>query len=82
MTNLAQNNPIKSYRQAKHLTLKEFGELFTEPYHKTTILRWERGEVPTDIRTILEIEKVTGIPRTRLAPDFFDFTTLPEAVGQ
>lgn len=82
MTNVVQTNPIKTYRLAKQMTLKEFADLFPEPYAKTTILRWETDGVPSDVRTILEIERVTGIPRTQLAPTMFDFSTMPGAAAQ
>ncbi|KQV27869.1 hypothetical protein ASC97_05770 [Rhizobium sp. Root1203] len=75
-------SPIKEYRQKAGLSLEAFGERFNPPYHKTSILRWERLGVPTDLNTILEIEKVTGIPRTKLVPAFFDLAGVPGAVGQ
>ncbi|MFC3074952.1 helix-turn-helix domain-containing protein [Shinella pollutisoli] len=76
MTHHPTESPIRAYRLSRRLTLKQFGELFPEPYDKTTIFRWERDGAPRDVRTILEIEKVTGIPRTALAPEMFDFSTM------
>lgn len=77
-----RTSPIRTYRRNAGLSLQAFGERFDPPYHKTSILRWERDGIPTDLRTILAIEAVTGIPRTELVPEFFDFSTLPEARSQ
>lgn len=76
----ATSSPIRAFRQTRQLTLKQFGELFPEPYDKTTISRWETQGVPSDVKTILEIERVTGIPRTQLMPEMFDFSTMPVGV--
>lgn len=82
MSNEEHVSPIKQFRQSAGLSLEAFGERFNPPYHKTSILRWEREGVPTDLNTILEIERVTGIPRVQLAPKFFDLSTMPEAITQ
>jgi transcriptional regulator with XRE-family HTH domain len=81
-THPTQSSPIKAYRLSRHLTLEQFGQLFPHGYDKSTILRWERDGVPRDIRTILEIEKFTRIPRTALAPEMFDFSTMPTEATQ
>jgi len=75
-------SPIKAYRTSRRLTLAQFGELFPNRYDKTTIYRWERDGVPRDIRTVLEIEKITHIPRTLLVPEMFDFSTMPAGAAQ
>lgn len=37
--------------------------------HKAQITRWARGKVPAD--RVLEIERLTGIPRHDLRPDLY-----------
>lgn len=81
-THSESRSPIKAFRLSRRLTLKQFGELFPQHYDKTTILRWERDGVPRDVRTVLEIEKITQIPRTLLVPEMFDFSTMPAGAAQ
>lgn len=43
--------------------------MFVPPVHKTTVMRWERDGAPLD--RVVEVERVTGIPRAELRPDVF-----------
>lgn len=54
--------------------------MFDPPFAKSSIHRWETEGVP--LERVLEIEKVTGIPRAELAPQFFAQPVFKEAVGQ
>lgn len=67
---MEQISKITAYRQKKNnMSLKAFGELFTPPVDKSTVLRWELGRI-TPARAI-EIERITGIKCRDLLPDFF-----------
>lgn len=37
--------------------------------HKSTVLRWEEGEIPAE--RVLPLEKLTGVPRHELRPDIY-----------
>ncbi|WP_246723482.1 hypothetical protein [Rhizobium sp. ARZ01] len=56
------------------MSLEAFGQLFTPAVDKSTVLRWERGNVTP--KRAIEIERVTGISRHVLLPEFFG---VPEA---
>lgn len=61
---------ISKYREAHdRMSLEQFGKLFTPAVDKSTVLRWERGQITP--RRAIEIESVTGIPRHMLVPQFF-----------
>lgn len=51
------------------MTLEQFGKLFKPAVDKSTVLRWERGNV-TPARAV-EIERVIGIPRAAICPAVF-----------
>lgn len=48
---------------------------------KSTVTRWSKGEVPVD--RLIDVERVTGIPRTELRPDLAALFSerQPEAVA-
>ncbi len=73
-------SPIKAFRESKGMRQQDFGALFNPPFGKTSVHRWEVDGVP--LERVLEIEKVTGIPRTELAPEFFAPVEMKRAVGQ
>ena len=52
------------------LTLDATAKLFG--VDRTTVLRWEKGEVPIPVKRLSAIEAITGIPREKLRPDFFE----------
>lgn len=63
-------SPIALYREANdRMSLEQFGKLFTPAVDKSTVLRWERGQITP--RRAIEIENVVGIARHRLLPEFF-----------
>lgn len=51
------------------MSMEAFGKLFTPAVDKSTVLRWERGNITP--RRAIEIEAVSGIPRHELRPDIF-----------
>ncbi|MDW9588685.1 helix-turn-helix domain-containing protein [Sinorhizobium meliloti] len=63
--------PAIALYRGKHdgMTLAEFGKLFTPPVDKSTVSRWERGQISPK-RAVL-VERVTGIPRHALLPEVF-----------
>lgn len=67
MDTVAVASPIRAYRVANALTLYDLALKFG--VNKSTVLRWEEGTVPAE--RILDIERVTGIPRHELRPDLF-----------
>lgn len=61
---------ITKYREEHDgMSLEAFGKLFTPPVDKSTVLRWERGQITP--RRAMEIESVTGISRSALLPELF-----------
>ena len=62
-------NPLTEYREHRGLTLEGLAAMFTPPVHKSTIMRWETDGVP--LSRVLDVERVTGIPRKELRPDVF-----------
>jgi hypothetical protein len=73
-------SPIKAYRLARNLRQEDLGAMFNPPFAKSSIHRWETEGVP--LERVLDIEKVTGIPRAELAPQFFAVSELKRAAGQ
>lgn len=39
--------------------------------NKSTVMRWENGEVPIPVNRLSELAAMTGIPREQLRPDIF-----------
>lgn len=61
---------LTSYRADNgKMSLEQFGSLFTPAVDKSTVLRWERGQVTP--KRAIEIERITGISRHELRPDIF-----------
>jgi DNA-binding transcriptional regulator YdaS (Cro superfamily) len=65
-----QHSPITLYRRASGQSLEDFGAALG--VNKSTVLRWEANGVPAE--RVVEIERVTGIPRAQLRPDLFELT--------
>ncbi len=66
-----RTSPISDYRESHdRMSLEAFGKLFDPPVDKSTVLRWEKGQI-TPARAI-EIEGVTGIGRAQLLPEIFE----------
>jgi DNA-binding transcriptional regulator YdaS (Cro superfamily) len=60
-------NPITKYRADNNLSLEALGSLMG--VNKSTVLRWEEGQVTAE--RAVEIEAAIGIPRHELRPDIF-----------
>jgi transcriptional regulator with XRE-family HTH domain len=63
-------HPLTAYRKAKKITLETLGELLG--VNKSTVLRWESGEVHIPIERLDNIERITGISWAELRPDIFN----------
>lgn len=61
------DSPICQFRCSKGLTLEALGRQFS--VDKSTVLRWETRRVPAD--RVLDVERITGIPRAQLRPDLY-----------
>lgn len=79
MTHEPDISPIKAYRTEHNLRQEDLGAMFDPPFAKSSIHRWETEGVPLD--RVLEIESVTGIPRSKLAPALFAEPQYQKAVG-
>lgn len=61
---------IAMYRERNgRMSLEAFGQLFSPPVDKSTVLRWQRGNITP--RRAIEVARVTGIARHLLLPEFF-----------
>jgi DNA-binding transcriptional regulator YdaS (Cro superfamily) len=66
-----QVSSFADFRKSRpDLTLDATAKLFG--VDRTTVLRWEKGEVPIPVKRLSIIEAITGIPREKLRPDFFE----------
>lgn len=71
---MEQKSQITKFREERdRMSLEQFGKLFTPAVDKSTVLRWERGQITP--RRAIEIESVTGISRNALMPEFFGAVT-------
>ena len=62
-----EKHPIKSFRDARGLTLQAFAELLNPPVDKSTVLRWEAGQhIPHE--RIVEVATLTGASLADLLP--------------
>ncbi|NVM41911.1 hypothetical protein HWX16_16405 [Ochrobactrum intermedium] len=67
---MERTSEITKYREENdRMSLEQFGKLFDPPVDKSTVLRWERGQITP--RRAIEIEAVTGISRGALLPELF-----------
>lgn len=70
ITAMERTSEITKYREENdRMSLEQFGKLFDPPVDKSTVLRWERGQITP--RRAIEIEAVTGISRGALLPELF-----------
>jgi len=60
-------NPLRAYRANNRLTLKSVADAFG--VHKTTVLRWEEGQIPAE--RVASIAAFTGLQRADLRPDLY-----------
>jgi DNA-binding transcriptional regulator YdaS (Cro superfamily) len=68
MTNI---HPLRDYRFRERVTLEELGARLG--VFKSTVMRWEKRRIPAE--RVLDIERVTGVPRTQLRPDLYPTET-------
>lgn len=61
------SNAIAAYRERHQLTLQAFGQKVG--VGAPAVFKWERGRVPAE--RVLDVERVTGIPRHELRPDLY-----------
>lgn len=66
---MTSEHPLKAYRTAAGATLDAISTKIG--VHKTTLMRWENGEVPVPPDRFSIIESVTGVSRQQLRPDIF-----------
>jgi hypothetical protein len=72
---MKNKSPISLYREEHdRMSLEQFGKLFSPPVDKSTVLRWERGQISP--RRAIEVEAVIGVSRATLLPEVF---SIPEA---
>lgn len=60
--------PLAAYRRDEKLTLEQLGEKLGR-VNKSTVLRWENGDVLIPVDRAKEIHKTTKIPLHELRPD-------------
>ncbi len=58
---------LTEYRKTKELTLEQLGAALGN-VNKSTVLRWENGEVPIPVGKAKEIHETTKIPLHELRP--------------
>ena len=58
---------LTKYRQKTGLTLDALASQLS--VDKSTLWRWETGKIPVD--RLVDVERVTQIPRRELRPDIF-----------
>jgi transcriptional regulator with XRE-family HTH domain len=61
------SNRLRRYRHALELSLEALASSFN--VNKSTVLRWEEGRIPAE--RVLDVERITGIPRHELRPDLY-----------
>lgn len=59
--------PLRAYRVRNSVTLDQLAAEFG--VNKTTVLRWEEGQVPAE--RVLAVSALTGIPPHTLRPDIY-----------
>ena len=62
-----ETTPLQALLRAKDMRLADLARSLG--VDKATVTRWSRGTVPT--KHIVEVERVTGIPREKLRPDLY-----------
>lgn len=68
-------NPLTAYRQRESITQADLAaRLGVQP---PAVCKWERGRIPAE--RVLDVERVTGIPRHELRPDLYPPEPMAEA---
>uniref|UniRef100_UPI003BAA0ACF YdaS family helix-turn-helix protein n=1 Tax=Stappia sp. TaxID=1870903 RepID=UPI003BAA0ACF len=62
-----RDTPLCRFRIARRLTLEALALRLS--VDKSTVMRWERRRVPAN--RVLDLERITGIPRQDLRPDLY-----------
>jgi transcriptional regulator with XRE-family HTH domain len=62
-------HPLHKYRTQAGLRLEDVGAKLG--VNRSTIFRWETGEIRIPAERLPDLERVTGIPRYVLRPDLF-----------
>lgn len=71
--------PLRLYREANGHSVASLARLVG--VNRSTFLRWEERRVPAE--RVLDVERVTGVPRHELRPDLYPAPTLaPAASGE
>ena len=60
-------NSLRTYRLQNDMTLSDLGRLVG--VRRAAVCKWERKRVPAE--RVLDVERVTGIPRHELRPDLY-----------
>lgn len=63
--------PLAAYRAEAKLTLEQLGEKLGK-VNKSTVLRWETGDVLIPVDKAKEIHEATKIPLHELRPDVWE----------
>ncbi|MBA5778239.1 helix-turn-helix domain-containing protein [Stappia sp. F7233] len=58
---------LTKYRKANCLTLDDVSRQLSVT--RATVCKWEKGRIPAE--RVLEVERVTGVPRHHLRPDLY-----------
>ena len=62
-----KNNPLKTLLDDKGIRLADLAR--AADVEKSTVTRWASGRIPAE--RVLEVERITGISRTKLRPDLY-----------
>ena len=65
---MTDKSPLTLYREAHGLSQKQLAEKLKID-GSGTISKWENNRIPAE--RVLDVEKVTGVPRWRLRPDLY-----------
>lgn len=60
-------SPLTAYRTLTGKSLEDLAAPLG--VNKTTVMRWEKGEIPIPTNRLTDLEALTGIPRGKLRPD-------------
>lgn len=66
---MEKTHPLTHWRKANGITQAAFGQMLKPTVGDAAITKWEKGRVPAE--RVLDVERVTGIPRSRIRPDIY-----------
>lgn len=67
---MSRVSPIRTFRDAKKITLQQFGDMVG--LKKARVWKYENGRLPVPAELVPKIEEATGIPRHELRPDLWE----------